>query len=126
MRGLKIFVVMPHLLIHLGALLGVNVRGIDREGLFLALYKRAKYDQSGIICVRGDFQYEGSSHAWARQWVGRYADKVGGKVMRITVPGDGEDEMDTYYYNHENGFGAAEEIVEQFRAEILERSKSLS
>lgn len=112
MGGTRILAMMPHLLIHLSVLIAVNIAGIDRAELFLELYNRARFQGDfGVISLfpRSDRDIE-----WARKQVGKYVDRVDGRVMGIVVPVD-EDEMVTHLYNRENGDNAAEEVVKRLR-----------
>ena len=95
-----------------GISLGVNIEGIDRVTLVQALYNNAKAKGFGTL----HYNSKDMSYELAKLLVGDYMDYVGGRVLKIKVPREGEgNELRTAMYNRENGNMAAEDLIESLR-----------
>ena len=101
----------------------INIKGIDRIKLLQALYKRAKVQGMGV------YKYDTAdlSEAEAMSLLDRRIDYLHGKVMKIKIPSESvSDEIETSYYDGDNGPSAAEFVVKglSIRGEVSDGART--
>ncbi len=91
----------------------VNIEGLDKADLVIALYARARAQGLGVFAdagCKGQLKRETIEEQFAAGHT--YFDYVQGRVLKCSIKGP---EMDTWLYNRDNGEGAAEGVVEALR-----------
>lgn len=92
--------------------MAINIRGLDKVKLVQALYGRAKSHGMGFL----SFMPGGLTTTAAALLVQQgFMDYVSGRVMKISVDGDF---MDEGLYDRDNGYGAAQEAVDDVLEEM--------
>lgn len=98
----------------------VNIAGIPKHELLAALYNNTFQQGMGFMHSRGAYdmtpdQAKDEIKAATREFRGKteiYFDYLHGRVMKVNI---GEDEMTTWGYNRDVGYGAAEKVVAELR-----------
>jgi hypothetical protein len=86
----------------------INIKGVDRVKLLQALYKRAKVQGMGAL----KYDTADLSKEEATSLLDRGIDYLHGKVLKIKIPREGNgDEIETSYYDRDNGPNAVEFVV---------------
>lgn len=103
----------------------VNIEGIDKTDLLIALHDRAKAQGVGLIinlAGKGQISREDASEYftyWEKNkesFGGRMRlDYVKGRVVKCDITGP---EMETWLYDRDNGEGAAEAVVSRLREDL--------
>ena len=86
----------------------MDILGLDKAEVLAALYNQAKAQGMGFLHhVPEDMTIENARELLSRD---TYFDYVQGRVMKIRLD---RDELDTFLYNRDNGYNAAEAIIER-------------
>jgi hypothetical protein len=92
----------------------MNIRGLDKAAVLMALFNASAQRGMGLLQTQGAkdmdiFHARDLISTMDGDW---YLDYLHGRVMKIDI---GEDEVETYLYNRDNGIGAAERAVDAIR-----------
>lgn len=88
----------------------INIAGIDKARLLKALYDGSKIQGNSYIGYSGnEFTLEDAKMALRET---RSFDYVNGRVIKVNLSGD---EFDPWFYDRDNGDGAAQRIVDALR-----------
>jgi len=89
-----------------------NISDLDKAELLVALYRRAKNQGMGMFFSNYDFVMDTEK---AKQILDKSLDidYINGKILKVCLAGD---ELDTYLYNRDNGFNAAEDVIQALRS----------
>ncbi len=91
----------------------VNIEGIDKADLVIALHARARAQGVGVFAdagCKGRLDRKKIEEQLAEGYT--YFDYVEGRVLKCSIKGP---EMDTWLYNRDNGEEAAEGVIEGLR-----------
>lgn len=91
----------------------INIVGINKAKLLVALFNNAFQQGMGVMHAdgRAPLSLEDATELLKKT---TYFDYLRGRVMKVDI---GKDELFTATYNRDVGFGEAERIVAQVRAE---------
>lgn len=98
--------------------MGIDITGIDKADLLVALYDRAQAQGVGLLLARAEpmtrehAQQLIDEHIKAALNRGIYIDYLHGRVMKVDIGGD---ELSPVLYDRDNGPGAAAQVVGQLR-----------
>ncbi len=86
----------------------MDISGLDKAEVLAALYNQAKAQGMGFL----QHTPEDMTTEDARELLSKdtYFDYVQGRVMKIRLDGD---ELNTFLYNRDNGYQAAEAVLER-------------
>lgn len=95
----------------------MNIAGLDKAAVLAALYNGSRQQGKGFLNGAG---YLPMTVDQAREEIDArgkdlYFDYLHGRVMKINLSGD---EVDTALYNRDNGYMAAEKIIENLRSPL--------
>lgn len=95
----------------------MNIAGRDKAAVLAALYNGSRQQGMGFLSGRGHFQMTVDQAREEIDARGKdlYFDYLHGRVMKINLSGD---EVDTALYNRDNGYMAAERIIENLRSPL--------
>jgi hypothetical protein len=92
----------------------MNIAGINKAELLAALYNRARPQGMGFLhFTPEDMTVAQAERILSERKFGASFDYLQGRVMKVDLDGD---EMRTDLYNRDNGPGAAEAIIDEFRS----------
>lgn len=86
----------------------MNIKGIDKVKLLIALYNAAKVPGLGLIHYIPIPMDEREAEIVLLQSSDMYFDYLNGRVMKVDISGD---YLNTRLYNRDNGEGAAEKAI---------------
>lgn len=85
----------------------INISGIPKEKVLIALYENAKCQGLGYLQYNSaPMKEEEACHLLSQH---TYFDYLNGRVMKVNLSSD---ELDPYLYDRDNGEGAAQKAID--------------
>lgn len=95
--------------------MSVNIAGLNRADVLAALYNASQPLGMGIL----HYEARDMTRKEAEEWLlkGDYFDYINGRVMKTGLPA-GEEEIDEWGYDRDNGDGAMQRVVDKLRKTV--------
>ena len=91
----------------------MDIAGLDKAVVLAALYNRARTQGLGILRFTPDDMTVEEARTILKENPEMYFDYLKGRVMKVDLS---EDDVHTALYNRDNGFEAAEKVIEAIRS----------
>ena len=97
----------------------MNIRGLNKEEVLVALYNRAKVQGMGFMSHNSEFKMDNER---AKEILSKKQsfDYLNGRAMKVDLSGDA---LDTYLYNRDNGHNAAEDALKPLVEKMENKSE---
>jgi hypothetical protein len=89
----------------------IDITGLDKAEVLLALYDGSKYQGLGILQAIPTYTLEMAREDYEKS-PDKYFDYLHGKVMKVYL---GKDEFDDRFYDRDNGLGAAHAVIKNLK-----------
>lgn len=89
----------------------MHIKGLDKAEILAALYNNSKQQGLGLLDINGqsDMSIAEAVELMAQH---QHFDYLRGRIMKVDLSGD---ELDTRWYNRDNGEGAAERVIDNLK-----------
>jgi hypothetical protein len=92
----------------------IDISGLDKVKLLQALFDRAKPQENSFVYYHSNNKLGRAGAENVLRNGHGYVDHVAGKVMKVNIS---DDRLDPFLFNTHNGAGAAEQVIQNLRAE---------